>query len=123
MRMVDKNRTGNRYLSKAWGGVTTFMALERRPPAAVSRLSMPHAATTKGCLILCTVLGLTSNLSATPRMVSPVFRAARISRFELGRYAGPGKLFAVVRGPPEPGAVSFLNHRSLELGKHAHHLK
>src|SRR5262249_9710195 len=38
-----------------------------RAPAAVSHLSMPHAATTKGCLILCTVLGLTSNLSATPR--------------------------------------------------------
>src|SRR5262245_31367860 len=49
-----------------------------RAPAAVSRLSMPHAATTKGCLILCTVLGLTSNLTATPRMVSPAFRAARI---------------------------------------------
>src|SRR5262245_32614827 len=49
-------------LSKAWGW--------GRPPlwrssAGRSRLSMPHAATTKGCLILCTVLGLTSNLSAT----------------------------------------------------------
>jgi hypothetical protein len=55
-----------------------------RAPAAVRDLSMPHAATTKGCLILCTVLGLTSNLSATPRMVSPAFSAARIRSSSWG---------------------------------------
>jgi hypothetical protein len=26
-------------------------------------------------------------------------------------------------GPPKPGADSFLNHRALKLGKHAHHLE
>jgi TRAP-type C4-dicarboxylate transport system permease large subunit len=37
----------------------------------------PYAATaSKGCLIRCTVLGLTSNLTAAPRIVSPAFRAA-----------------------------------------------
>jgi hypothetical protein len=28
------------------------------------------------------------------------------------------QLFAIVLGPPKPGADSLLNHRSLKLGKH-----
>ena len=65
-------------------------------------LSMcPHAATAaKGCLILCTVLGLTLNLSATPRMVSPAFRAARIRASKSG----------AIRGRPSclPSALALL---------------
>ena len=69
---------------------------------ATSRLSMPHAATTKGCLILCTVLGLTSNLSATPRMVSPAFRAATIRSSSWG---------AMRRGRPSflPSSLALLS--------------
>jgi hypothetical protein len=32
-------------------------------------------------------------------------------------------MFPLILDPPKPGTDSFLNHRALELGKHAHHLK
>jgi hypothetical protein len=45
------------------------------------------------------------------------------SLLELGGYPRGAKLFAVFLGPPKASGDSLLNHRALELGKDAHHLK
>ena len=45
------------------------------------------------------------------------------SFLEFGGYAWAAKLFALTTGTRKAGADSFLNHRSLKLGEHAHHLK
>jgi hypothetical protein len=34
-----------------------------------------------------------------------------------------GELFALAPGPRQPGTNALLDHRALELGKDAHHLK
>src|SRR5207247_2836439 len=43
--------------------------------------------------------------------------------FECGDDWGPPKAFTLIPGPREASTDSFLNHRPLELSKHAHHLK
>jgi hypothetical protein len=45
------------------------------------------------------------------------------SLLKLGRYPRPTKSFALVLGPPKPGADSFCDHRPFKLGKHTQHLK
>jgi hypothetical protein len=45
------------------------------------------------------------------------------SFLKLGGYPRSAESFALVLGPPKTSADSFCNHRALELGKHAHHLK
>ena len=45
------------------------------------------------------------------------------SLFQCSGYPRAAELFALATGPRKPGADSFLNHRALELGKYAHHLK
>jgi len=81
------------------------------------------AAATKGLLIRCTVLALTLNLSATLRMLSPAFRAARMRVSSSAAMPRSAKLFALILGPPKPGADTFLNHCPLKLGEYAHHLE
>src|SRR5215831_15232330 len=45
------------------------------------------------------------------------------SFLECGGDWGPPKAFTLTPGPGEASTDSFRNHRPLELGKHAHHLK
>jgi len=45
------------------------------------------------------------------------------SLLKVGGYARSAKLLALVYGSPESSTDSFLDHRPLELGKYAHHLK
>src|SRR5205823_9264157 len=45
------------------------------------------------------------------------------SFFECGGDWGTPKAFTLTPGPREASTDSFRNHRPLELGKHAHHLK
>src|SRR5262249_30856193 len=79
----------------------------RRPPLP---FAPPHSATpscSKGRLIPCTVPGLRSPDS---------FPSA-------GAIGGRPKALTLTPGPREASTDSFRNHRPLELGKHAHHLK
>src|SRR5215831_20236417 len=45
------------------------------------------------------------------------------SFLECGGDWGPPKALTLTPGPGEASTDSFLNHRPLKLGKHAHHLK
>jgi hypothetical protein len=81
------------------------------------------AAATKGLLILCIVLALTLNLSATRRTLTPVLQSGQYARFQVCGDPWPAKFFALIFGPSQPGADTLPNHRPLELGKDAHHLK
>src|SRR6516225_6950489 len=51
------------------------------------------------------------------------FQSRADAPLNVGRYARPSKLFALVLGPPKPRADSFGDHRALKLRKHTHHLK
>jgi hypothetical protein len=64
----------------------------------------------------CTVDGLTPNRPAMTRMpgLPGVARASRISFFQRRGYRSRSR---------KAGADSFRNHRPLEFGKHAQHLK
>src|SRR5215472_14396460 len=55
---------------------------------------------------------------------SPRSRQSLTDSFlECGGDWGTPKAFTLTPGPREASTDSFLNHRPLELGKHAHHLK
>src|SRR5262245_31410069 len=88
----------------------------------------PHSATascSKGRLIRCTAPGLTPNCLAMTRTpgLPGVARASRIRFSSAGAIGGRRKAFTLTPGPREASTDPFLNHRPLELGKHAHHLK
>ena len=82
------------------------MALERRPlaPIDASRgddervFDSLHRA------------GIDIKLVGNPTNGFSSLQSCKDLLFELWRYAGPAKLFAVVLGPPNPGADSFPNH-------------
>jgi hypothetical protein len=63
------------------------------------------------------------NSTYTFTSVLTLIQGGQDSRLKLGGYARPAKSFALVLGPPKPGADSFCDHRPFKLGKHAHHLK
>jgi hypothetical protein len=50
-------------------------------------------------------------------------RASRIAVSSSGTIGRPAQLLALALGPRKSSADAFLNDRTLELGKHAHHLK
>jgi hypothetical protein len=53
----------------------------------------------------------------------PGLESGKDSHFDLSGYPRSPKLLAFILGPPKPRADSLLDHRSLELGKDAKHLK
>jgi hypothetical protein len=75
-------------------------------------------------LIRCTVDGLTPNRSAILRTPGRpgLASAARMASSTLSGIGGRPKRLPTTC-PRNPGADSFLNHRSLKLGENAHHLK
>jgi hypothetical protein len=96
-----------------------------RDGANASRASQAGRACLERRLIRCTVPGSTPNCLAMTRTpaLPGVARASRI-RFSSAGQSG-GARVAYPRSWParKAGTDSFLNHRPLELGKRAHHLK
>src|SRR3989442_3396109 len=82
-------------------------------------------AAAKGGLMRCTVKGSTQNCLAMTRTPGRP-RAASASRIRfssVGAIEGAPEAFTLTPGPRKTGTDSFRNHRPLELGKNAHHLK
>src|SRR6516165_3232673 len=77
----------------------------------------------KGRLIRCTVPGSTPNCLAMTRTpgLPGVARASRI-RFSSAGAIG-AQAFSFPSGPGKPSTDPFRDHRTLKLGKHAHHLE
>jgi hypothetical protein len=50
-------------------------------------------------------------------------QSGQYARFQVCGDPWPAKFFALIFGPSQPGADTLPNHRPLELGKDAHHLK
>jgi hypothetical protein len=59
----------------------------------------------------------------TPSVRPGAFRAARIRFSSSAGIDRPAQPFPFATGPRQPSADSFLDHRPLELGEDAHHLK
>src|SRR5262249_59360645 len=70
--------------------------------------------------------GLPQSASCSENFVIPpdVFgQTLTDSFFQRGGDWGTPEAFTLTPGPRKASTDSFLNHRPLELGKHAHHLK
>jgi hypothetical protein len=82
-------------------------------------------ASAKGRLIRCTVPGSTPKRLAMMRTpaLPGVARASRIRFSSAGAIGGTPEPLTLTPGPRKPGTDSFHDHRPLEFGKNAQHLK